>query len=364
MRKGFIAIIATVATVILCVNTPVQAGSESILGKLKGFFAATSSPREVLTSYLDAKRRGDFAAAHALLSSEDQLARPKDKFISSEGEGYAIFAAFTALIEQSVSEVTSGDKRVTATVETKHPDPKAMLGALLGVAMTGDKKSIDNATAEKLASGDLPMTTTTSKMTLIKEGNEWRVYEGYKLKDRVARLTADAQRFEKENRFDAAIETYDDLLSLKADIDTDSDLHKQRDSIVTKREEAGHKLAQAKDNAAYISNISLYDFKAGYHDSILEKRVPGVTFKLKNNGDKTLKRVEVTVYFKDAKGGVISEETYVPVSTGAIFGDRKPLRPGYIWQMEQGTFYAAKSVPSEWKESSALAKVTSIEIAD
>jgi len=230
--------------------------------------------------------------------------------------------------------------------------------------MTGDKKSIDNATAEKLASGDLPMTTTTSKMTLIKEGNEWRVYEGYKLKDRVARLTADAQRFEKENRFDAAIETYDDLLSLKADIDTDSDLHKQRDSIVTKREEAGHKLAQAKDNAAYISNISLYDFKAGYHDSILEKRVPGVTFKLKNNGDKTLKRVEVTVYFKDAKGGVISEETYVPVSTGAIFGDRKPLRPGYIWQMEQGTFYAAKSVPSEWKESSALAKVTSIEIAD
>lgn len=34
--------------------------------------------------------------------------------------------------------------------------------------MAGDKKSIDNAIAEKLASGDLPITTTTSKMTLVK----------------------------------------------------------------------------------------------------------------------------------------------------------------------------------------------------
>lgn len=132
MRERFIGIFATVATLILCVNTSVHAGSENIIGKLKGFFAATTSAREVLTSYLDAKRRGDFAAAHALLSSEDQSARPKDKFISSEGEGLAMFGAFTSLIEQNVSERTSGDNRVTATIVTKHPDPKAIFGAVLG----------------------------------------------------------------------------------------------------------------------------------------------------------------------------------------------------------------------------------------
>lgn len=364
MRPPFSVIFVTVTAIFLSVNGVAHAGSEGIVGKIKGFFVTTSSPRDVLASYLNAKRRGDFTAAHALLSSEDQAARPKDKFITSESEGYAMFRSFAALVEQNISGVTSGDKRVVATVVTKHPDPKVIFGAVLSATMAGDKKRADNVVADKLAGGDVAMTTTTSEMVLVKEGNEWRVYEGYKLKDQIARLTADALRFEKENRYDAAIKTYDDLLALKSDVDTDSDLHTKRSNIVAKREEARHKLAQAKTNAAYIGSVKLYDFKAGYHDTFLEKRVPGVTFKIKNEGDRALKRVEVTVYFKDTKGDIISEETYYPINTTSILGDNKPLKPGYIWQIERGKFYTAKSVPSEWAEGSAFAKVTSIEIVE
>ena len=100
-------------------------------------------------------------------------------------------------------------------------------------------------------------------------------------------------------------------------------------------------------------------------DAVLDGRVPGVRFKLRNKGDKTLDKVKVVVLFKDAFGAVIAEQDYHPVlvSEYSFSGDNKPLKPGYIWQMEQGKFYKAKSVPSEWKEGSAEAKITEIRFA-
>lgn len=41
--------------------------------------------------------------------------------------------------------------------------------------------------------------------------------------------------------------------------------------------------------------------------------------------------------------------------------DNKPLKPNYIWQLERGKFYQAKSVPDEWKAGSVSAKITDLE---
>ena len=121
----------------------------------------------------------------------------------------------------------------------------------------------------------------------------------------------------------------------------------------------------ASPKADYIKNdLELYDFSARYQDSILDGRVPGVDFKLHNKGARTLQKVEVTVYFKDAAGNVIWEEKYFPVLVTEFGTDNTPLKPGYIWQMESGHFYAAKKVPSEWQEGSARAVVTDIEFKD
>jgi hypothetical protein len=122
----------------------------------------------------------------------------------------------------------------------------------------------------------------------------------------------------------------------------------------------------ASANAAYRSKVKLYDLHANYFDSVLDGKVPGVTFKLKNEGDRALKRVEVRVFFKDAQGKAISEESYTPVLVSKYsFGNNSgPLKPGYIWQIERGKFYVAKYVPSEWEEGSAVAQVTKVEIGD
>lgn len=121
-------------------------------------------------------------------------------------------------------------------------------------------------------------------------------------------------------------------------------------------------LEQEKRN--YISeNLEVYGLTARYMSSMLDGRVPGVTFKLKNNGERSLSGVEVTVEFLDAEKNAIAEEIYNPVIAGGYSSD-PPLRPGYIWQNERGTFYAAKAVPSEWQSGNARAFVSDIEFAE
>ena len=132
-------------------------------------------------------------------------------------------------------------------------------------------------------------------------------------------------------------------------------------------EDAARKAAEQAERAeqqAYIrDNLALYDLKSKYYESVLDGKVPGVEFKLKNNGDRALSRVEVTVYFKDESDAVIFEKSYSPVlvSEYSFSGNNDPLKPGYIWQQERGRFYSAKDVPTEWSEGNVEAAITRIE---
>ena len=141
------------------------------------------------------------------------------------------------------------------------------------------------------------------------------------------------------------------------------EMNAQRKALEDERErEQGDSI-----KAAYIAeHLELYDVSAKYMDSLLDGRVAGVLFKLRNKGERSLAKVEVTVYFKDQNGNVIAEEEYTPVlvSEFSFSGDNKPLKPGYVWQMEKGKFYAAKSVPSEWKEGSVAASITEIRFTE
>lgn len=120
--------------------------------------------------------------------------------------------------------------------------------------------------------------------------------------------------------------------------------------------------AEDREEKEYISRyIELYDVDAKYRDSILDGTIPGVLFKLRNTGTRTLNKVEVTVYFKDRFGSIIAEENFFPVLVSDYsFNDHKPLKPGYVWSMEKNKFFAAKSVPTEWAEGSVDIKITDI----
>lgn len=125
--------------------------------------------------------------------------------------------------------------------------------------------------------------------------------------------------------------------------------------------------AKSADEAAYIAqHLNIYDLRAKYYDSLLDGRVPGVEFKVKNKGNRTLYRVTVRVVFQDKNGTAIAEEEYNPVwvTESGFSDDNKPLRPNYIWQQESDKFYAAKKVPNEWVEGKATASIVAIEFGD
>lgn len=147
----------------------------------------------------------------------------------------------------------------------------------------------------------------------------------------------------------------------KTTAEVSSDLENTRVKLDKERKKEEEKVN--KDKEKYISkNIKIYDVEAKIMNSLIDGNVPGVNFKIKNEGQRTLNEVEVTFYFKNKENQIIAEKEYNPVLvTEFTFDpDRKPLKPGYIWQMEKGKFYTAKSVPSEWDEGNVDVKITNI----
>jgi len=223
------------------------------------------------------------------------------------------------------------------------------------------KEKARTTVTEKLAAGNFPTATTVFTKTLIKEADGWRVYEGLEVKSRATRLLEEGERLARAKKYEAAENSFGQVANIPGD------------EVKDEREKGRKELAETKPNAekeqrkqAYLSRLKLYDLETGLHDTYLDKRMPGVRFKLKNEGDLTLSRVEVTVYFKDATGTTIHEEPFVPVFPSNSFGldNHGPLRPGYIWELERGKFYTAKSVPTEWKPGAAEARITDLDFSE
>ena len=127
--------------------------------------------------------------------------------------------------------------------------------------------------------------------------------------------------------------------------------------------DAEEKKEKKRIKQAYIPKVKLYGVNAHYQEkSSYDKTVvPAITFKIQNNGDKTLSKVEVTIYFKDNNGNVIFEKIYTPISASSWSSPSKLFKPGYIWQIERGKIYPVSDVPTEWMEGAVSAEITDID---
>ena len=85
---------------------------------------------------------------------------------------------------------------------------------------------------------------------------------------------------------------------------------------------------------------------------------PGVFGEVKNTGDRTLTKVEITIYFLDKQGQPVFEKQFpaVIVGSGSFMRDDKPLKPGY----SQKFGVKADDAPSEWAKTVTV-KVTDVD---
>jgi hypothetical protein len=120
--------------------------------------------------------------------------------------------------------------------------------------------------------------------------------------------------------------------------------------ISGKKVEASEK---AEGKQAYINKVEIRNLR-------VSKSITGdygVFGEIKNLGDRTLRKVEITVYFLDKNDKPIFEETYHPVLvTKFSFGDNEPLKPNYSIKFG----YGPDDVPSDWAKK-VRAKITDIE---
>lgn len=119
------------------------------------------------------------------------------------------------------------------------------------------------------------------------------------------------------------------------------------------------------EKAEYIKDhLTLYDATVSRQETVLNGLQVAPNFKLRNNGQRALSRVKVTFYFLDEAGDPVAEESYYPVRASRLLGNRNVLKPGYVWQQEEGKVYTAKHVPTEWVEGRFRAEIADIEFGD
>ncbi len=76
-----------------------------------------------------------------------------------------------------------------------------------------------------------------------------------------------------------------------------------------------------------------------------DAKKPTVEGKIRNTGNKSLSRVEITVYFLNSIGQRISEKNYPVIIASSFMADSAPLKPNYVRDFG---YIVNEDAPSEW----------------
>jgi len=319
--------------------------------------------KEVLSSYLDASLKSRSEEAYGYVSSEDKAVKSLSEYKEENDKEDNPFAAvIVSNVSFEVLKVTETGSTAKADVGITLPDMGVMFKDLMGAAFSSafggkDKSEIEKTLAKKYETGEVPTTTKNEEFHLLKEKDGWKVFLDWKTEkaekekaDKVTALLSDAKELRKSNKLHGAVKKYEEALTLN------SEMIEAKDGLAETKQE----IKSFEEKQAYIKNVVLKDFKVSEGKKYgFGKAVPGVFGTIVNNGDKSLKEVEITVYFLDEKGTVIGEEDFHPVlvSEYSFGNDNKPLKPNYV---KDFGYSVEDYAPSSWSKK-AKAKITNIE---
>lgn len=293
-------------------------------------------PQKVISKYLEEYYHGNYEKAYALLSSKDKTVRSLQEFSGGEEEFNAIRKAMSKKTTFKVKDVKITGDNAVATVDITTPDLTSAMGDLMATAFSQalgggkpDEKAMEKKIAEKMNDKNLPTTTTTEQFDLLKEKDGWRVYMGWENENKIEQLKTEAEQLVKQKKFIEARAKYSEILSLSS----------RNNEAPKKIKEIDEKIVIHKEKQAYFTNIEMRDVKV----EETTRGDIGVFGELKNNGNRSLKEVEITVYYLDKDGKAIFEDKHSPVRTTKYFGNNNPLKPNYSLE-----FGYKLDAPSDW----------------
>lgn len=332
-----------------------------VLLVVSGCSPADGSPREVVENYLAAEKSRDALRAYEFISDADKEFYSLED-VQSEHATWNEYWAAEMLREtryEIVSEVVGEDSAsvIYAWIQPNLEHVFSRASELSAQRGSEYYRDFDRYVNDYIDSRGYELRETRKKIDLTLQDDGWKVFldvESKRRQQEVRRLEGLAFIAEvRDKDHSEARDLYSQILRLDAD-----------------NEEARLGLARAEDALAlqkaldeYKSLVEVYDVDARMFESRIDGIVPGATYKVRNHGDRGLKRVEVLFTFYDEEGVAIYEDSAIPVLDGALSRDRG-LPPGHIWQTERGRFRSFKSLPDEWDGESVSVEVIEIEFSD
>jgi hypothetical protein len=244
--------------------------------------------------------------------------------------------------------------------------------SMMGAAFSGKSTKVSNealvaVNLQKINGLNGEQILEKYKVNLEKDRIKREKKEEEQKKDRIKRekkeaerkkvkvLKNEAQELLDSNKFKEAIAKYKDLSEITSGVE----------AAESGIEKATKTMNEFTEKMNYIEKVTITEFSAKRIDTYSKKAVPAVRISLKNNGDRSLDKVKVIVYFQDKNGNTIFEEDYHPVlvSKYSSGSDNKPLKAGYVKEMEKGKYYTLDSALTDWIEGKSVAKVVDVEFS-
>lgn len=322
-----------------------------ILSVALGCKGIGSGPDDIVLNYLNATLKGNHAEAYSLLSSSDKKVKSEAEYQALMKEGNFLTVTYANKISYKILKTNQSENKADVEVEITAPDLTSFMGEILGEALSNpdlanDEAQIKKKLAEKYK--DLPMTKTVQSFNLVKEQGGWKIFLNWE----ADKYLSEARELKEQKKYHAAIDNYNKALELNGEMV----------EAKTEIEEAKKEIATFEEKQEYIKEIELKDLKVGEGRKYgFGEPEPGIFGTVINKGNRTLNKVQITVYFLDEAGTVIGEEDFHPILVSEYsFGDDKPLKPNYV---KDFGFTLKDSAPSGWS-GKVKANVTDIEFAD
>ncbi|MBA6383817.1 hypothetical protein H4J45_14365 [Colwellia sp. BRX10-6] len=230
--------------------------------------------------------------------------------------------------------------------------------SMMGAAFSGKSSKVSNealvaVNLQKINGLNGEQILEKYKVNLEKDRIKREMKEAERKKVKV--LKNEAQELLDSNKFKEAIAKYKDLSEITSGVE----------AAESGIEKATKTMNEFTEKMNYIEKVTITEFSAKRIDTYSKKAVPAVRISLKNNGDRSLDKVKVIVYFQDKNGNTIFEEDYHPVlvSKYSSGSDNKPLKAGYVKEMEKGKYYTLDSALTDWIEGKSVAKVVDVEFS-
>ena len=289
------------------------------------------NPDEILTQYLNALSQGNYQEAYSYIAAQDKAVKTAADYArENAGTSAALLAeAFRDKCSFTVREVTTDANTATMAVVRTMPDVRAILNSIAADASSAgfSEKDLKKLSAKeiraKLQGKEIPVMTTQETFTMIREAENWKIYFDWKKQteekskqDKIDALLSEANQLRKINNLSAAVDKYNQVLAL------DNDLPQAQ----AEKAEVEKEIHMLQEKQEYFENIELQNIriekqKARGTDAIKDSIVGTII----NQGNKTLGRVKIAVYFLDQEG---KEIDYPALATEFFFREEnQPLTP-------------------------------------